>query len=471
MSCLSHEKTLIYRLSNHFQEVGSLSYKDFQSWLSTDTLEYNTKLYYSEPQAEVSLPMFEIITILKDIKYRVSSSDQTRLDWCIERLSLNSPLDPEIPISSSLSKETLDHIQESSPLSSFRLAAKDEKASAELLQHKHLDPKIQHPDPNIPLPEVQFDINDFNLSIFSLYEDLGASSLLKIFAFKTFNHWNLFNMLKINQQVFLKYISVIGDGYKPLPYHNITHAVDVLQATQVFLSASQLYSISAMTEIHSAALLFSAIIHDFKHPGQSNSYLSLASDQLALTYNDQSILENFHVSEAFQLSKTEGFNVFGEFSKEEFRTFRKLVINAVLGTDMTKHSKYVSDTQMKLYKDNDLSKEKEFIIGVLLHLADLSNTCRPFEVSEKWAVLVNQEFFEQGDLERVMGFEVSVFCDRFAVNIAKSQVGFMNGVMLPFIVPLCREVPGLRFLHKNLKDNLRIWSTKVSEYQPPHNKK
>lgn len=471
MSLITHEKTLIYRLSDHFQQVGSLTYKDFQSWLLTDPLEYNTKLYYSEPQTEISFPVFEIITILKDIKYKLTSPDQTRLDWCIEKLSIYSPPDPEIPICSSLLKETLDHIEENSPLSSFRLAANDEKVSAGILQHKQQEPKIQNPNFDILLPTVQFDVNDFNLSIFSLYEDLGAANLITIFAYKTFNHWNLFNMLNINQQVFVKYMSAISDGYKPLPYHNIIHAADVLQASQILLSGSQLYNVSEMTEIHSAALLFSAIIHDFKHPGLSNSYLSLTSDPLALTYNDLAILENFHVSEAFQLSKSENFNIFKELSKEEFRTFRKLVVNAVLGTDMTKHSKYVSDTQMKLYKNSELTKEKEFIVGVFLHLADLSNTCRPFAVSEKWALLVNQEFFEQGDKERTVGLEVSVFCDRFTVNIAKNQLGFMNGVIHPFIIPFCRELPELRFLHKNLKDNLRIWSNKIPDYQPPHNKK
>ncbi len=46
-----------------------------------------------------------------------------------------------------------------------------------------------------------------------------------------------------------------------------------------------------------AALLLGALIHDFKHPGKSNAFLTKTGHTLALTYNDVSILENYHLSE------------------------------------------------------------------------------------------------------------------------------------------------------------------------------
>lgn len=46
-----------------------------------------------------------------------------------------------------------------------------------------------------------------------------------------------------------------------------------------------------------AALLLGALIHDFKHPGRSNAFLAKTGHSLALTYNDVSVLENFHLSE------------------------------------------------------------------------------------------------------------------------------------------------------------------------------
>lgn len=46
-----------------------------------------------------------------------------------------------------------------------------------------------------------------------------------------------------------------------------------------------------------AALLLGALIHDFKHPGRSNAFLTKTAHSLSVTYNDVSVLENFHLSE------------------------------------------------------------------------------------------------------------------------------------------------------------------------------
>lgn len=52
-----------------------------------------------------------------------------------------------------------------------------------------------------------------------------------------------------------------------------------------------------LEEAEVAALLLGALIHDYKHPGRSNAFLTKTGHALALTYNDVSVLENFHLSE------------------------------------------------------------------------------------------------------------------------------------------------------------------------------
>lgn len=52
-----------------------------------------------------------------------------------------------------------------------------------------------------------------------------------------------------------------------------------------------------LEDVEVAGLLLGALIHDFKHPGKSNAFLTKTGHSLALTYNDVSVLENFHLSE------------------------------------------------------------------------------------------------------------------------------------------------------------------------------
>ena len=90
-------------------------------------------------------------------------------------------------------------------------------------------------------------------------------------------------------------------------YHNDYHGADVLQTTHCLLTKSNLMNIFSHIEI--AALvnrpdifilfiplpcfliqLFAAVVHDYEHPGFNNGYLVKIKSDLALIYNDFSVL-------------------------------------------------------------------------------------------------------------------------------------------------------------------------------------
>ena len=77
------------------------------------------------------------------------------------------------------------------------------------------------------------------------------------------------------------------DGYLPNPYHNKTHAADVLQSQYMLLTAGGLARRAADPLILLAALL-SAIIHDLDHKGVNNDFLIRQSHELAIVYNGAS---------------------------------------------------------------------------------------------------------------------------------------------------------------------------------------
>lgn len=57
------------------------------------------------------------------------------------------------------------------------------------------------------------------------------------------------------------------------PYHNNTHAADVLQSVAVMLSTDQFYTNFEPIEILS--MLISATIHDVEHPGKALRYYTI----------------------------------------------------------------------------------------------------------------------------------------------------------------------------------------------------
>ena len=90
-----------------------------------------------------------------------------------------------------------------------------------------------------------------------------------------------------------------------------------------------------LDRIEILAVLFAAAVHDVDHPGMNNSFLSSTGDPLALLYNDRSPLENHHLATAFELARN--YQTFSEMDDVYYRHLRRLVIHAVLATDLKEH--------------------------------------------------------------------------------------------------------------------------------------
>ena len=82
------------------------------------------------------------------------------------------------------------------------------------------------------------------------------------------------------------------------PYHNNLHAADVLQSCHWIISQTGLRD--WMSDLEIFCLLLSAIIHDYHHTGTTNNFHIQSTSDLAVVYNDKSVLENHHVAAFFR---------------------------------------------------------------------------------------------------------------------------------------------------------------------------
>lgn len=84
-------------------------------------------------------------------------------------------------------------------------------------------------------------------------------------------------------------------------------------------------------------MIIGGACHDHEHPGFNNVYLIETRDDIAIKYNDVSVLENHHVASTFSLIKQDKYNIFKNFEKADYKKVRKTMINCILATDMSKH--------------------------------------------------------------------------------------------------------------------------------------
>ena len=60
-------------------------------------------------------------------------------------------------------------------------------------------------------------------------------------------------------------------------------------------------------------------------------------------YNDESVLENHHLAVAFKLLQNQGCDILASLSAKQRQTMRKMSIDMVLATDMSKHMSLLAD--------------------------------------------------------------------------------------------------------------------------------
>jgi hypothetical protein len=86
--------------------------------------------------------------------------------------------------------------------------------------------------------------------------------------------------------------------------------------------------------------LLSGAAHDMDHPGTNNAFEVKCKSKLALLYNDQSVLEHHHAASFFFLLDNVNYdcNIMVDFSDKERSDGRKMILENILGTDMTKHA-------------------------------------------------------------------------------------------------------------------------------------
>jgi len=315
-------------------------------------------------------------------------------------------------------------------------------------------------------------IGKFEFNIFEFEEQVSRKNVISLIARYAYNHSHTMELL--NENKLDRFLELCTDGYKEVPYHNSIHAADVCQMMLLMLTHSDLVDDLMFSGLDVVSLLTASLLHDLGHPSTNNTYqINTFSDQ-AITYNDKSVLENFHVSEGFRILRREDSNIFTKFDYNEYRTLRKRIIELILATDMMFHAKTLSLVKNRLNTSNkellegdnkcllspespNLFDEQQEFMNFLIHSCDIGHSARPFDLSYKWTYCIMSEFWNQGDSEKKLGLKISFLCDRTTAEVPKNQIVFIKGIILPNFEVLVDLFPKLVQFKTNIEGNISSW--------------
>uniref|UniRef100_F6T7Z8 Phosphodiesterase n=1 Tax=Equus caballus TaxID=9796 RepID=F6T7Z8_HORSE len=313
------------------------------------------------------------------------------------------------------------------------------------------------------------DTNKWGLDVFKVAELSGNRPLTAII-FSIFQERDLLKTFQIPADTLVTYLLTLEGHYRAdVAYHNSLHAADVAQSTHVLLATPALQAV--FTDLEVLAAIFASAIHDVDHPGVSNQFLINTNSELALMYNDASVLENHHLAVGFKLLQAENCDIFQNLSAKQRLSLRRMVIDMVLATDMSKHMSLLADlkTMVETKKVASLGvllldnySDRIQVLQNLVHCADLSNPTKPLPLYRQWTDRIMAEFFQQGDRERESGLDVSPMCDKHTASVEKSQVGFIDYIAHPLWETWADLVhPDAQDLLDTLEDNREWYQSKV----------
>lgn len=293
--------------------------------------------------------------------------------------------------------------------------------------------------------------------------------------------------LRIPMKRLCSYIRAIEQDYfTENPYHNEIHAADVVQTMHSLIQLT-LSDDFEPTNIEVFTILLAAVVHDVNHPGENNAFQTNARTDLALIYNDESVLENRHAAHAFvkmlgeecggiepgtlpsrrlsfiNHSDASKVNILCNVSRKRLKEIRSNVIDAVLHTDMSKHFASVNSLEALLNSkgaEHLLKENRWLLLMYMMHLADISNPAKPYPMNSIWTDRCLEEFFAQGDREQALGLPISLNCDREKTQRSASQIGFIKFVVKPAYELLGGVFPTVaNEIVPILESNQNFWET------------
>jgi len=236
-----------------------------------------------------------------------------------------------------------------------------------------------------------------------------------------------------------------------------------------------------MEKLDILAILIGALCHDIAHPGVNNLYQVHARTKLAIMYNDISVIENYSCAMTFNLAAKHG--LFRNLNRADYRSLRATIIQGsliflppqtatflhdehflpigLLATDMSCHfellEKFKGFTKsFNIEEQQPTADQKRLILNVLLHAADISNPCRPWDLCKKWSDMVVEEFFLQGDLEKLNGLPQSPNMDRDVHNQPSISTGFIDFLVKPFFEAIAVLLPETSRFLEPLAENRAV---------------
>ncbi|KAG8322474.1 hypothetical protein J6590_022923 [Homalodisca vitripennis] len=251
-----------------------------------------------------------------------------------------------------------------------------------------------------------------------------------------------------------KFVLTVQKCYRPNPYHNYIHAFGVAHTMANMISRYH----KIFNKIEQKGLMVAALCHDLDHRGYTNNFVQLTKHHLAKLY-ESSPLENHH----FVVTKMiiEQCGMFQYIKQNIYDELLLEIYECIIATDLSLYFQCrmelmkVADERVFTFKN---ASHRRLVKSLMMTACDLSGQTKSFPVCKKITEDVYEEFYQQGDVEKKMGFIPLPTMDRDKQeSFLENQVQFMNVVVLPCVETVTRIFSTLKPMLWDTRTLFKQW--------------
>lgn len=404
---------------------------------------------------------------------------ETALQRCINRLylisdSFESSSDISIQLHDIANTLKQKNLQETEIFIPIELRSLEEELKSRLslyvennqprpTENKRISGLVKHFNSDL----VSFDnditkIKNWNLDAFQVTDLFQYIRLM-------FVDMGLIRIFSINLDAFNRFLEKVKANYLNNPFHNFYHGFTVFHSSYVLLNIPKVLEVLNSEE--TLAIMIAALCHDVGHRGYTNVYEMNVLSDISITYNDKSVLENYHTSLAFRILQESDSNIISHLPREGYRYIRKIIIECILSTDMTKHFPLIANhtARFKEAVENPIGTLEEDCLHLacfIVHSCDIGHPTKELNVYCKWSKLVCEEFSNQYNQEIKNGLVATEFMKGLGdpKSYYKNEVGFLSVIVKPLweCYKLWIEDETQEYLD-NLHNNLSVYQKKLQE--------
>ncbi|XP_076468389.1 cGMP-dependent 3',5'-cyclic phosphodiesterase-like [Babylonia areolata] len=310
------------------------------------------------------------------------------------------------------------------------------------------------------LPKVQVFHKDFNR--FSFPPRILAETRTPAACLAMFEDLGFVSRWRVKSDTLARFLLMVKKGYRNPPYHNWMHAFTV--AHFGYLCIKNLQLANYLEDIELFALFVSCLCHDIDHRGTTNSFQVKSQSVLAALYSSEgSVMERHHLAQSMCILNTEGSNIFENLSSKEYQQVLDLMRDIILATDVAHHLRIFSSLEEMAKNGYNRSDPKcrNLLLCLLMTASDLSDQTKTWDNTKHIAVLIYQEFFSQGDLEKALGESPLEMMDRERACVPDLQISFLDNIAIPVYRVLALIFPKAKPVEECVENNRKHWERKA----------